>query len=252
MHLYRCGSLRLPCDRCMLSETKHSPATFEQPQHVCGLLTWIAANSHNFSCDSYKYMFDRHSTLLSRRCKCCRAGFQMLVALIVIAISLAQMVPAPLWLGWYTLAFILLFDSAYAWSCESSLLLILLVVFPEHTLPGSHSLRARPETAHMSAPLVPLENGSKAIFFCGDRMVEILQLGLRICIQMWFTVFYDSRGPAGMAVSLRDPAAGDTSCGWRCGFADEPALQLCHWSAPLPDQLIFVLVHAGNVRIMCA
>lgn len=42
----------------------------------------------------------------------------MLVALIVIAISLAQMVPAPTWLGWYTLAFILLFDSAYAWSCE--------------------------------------------------------------------------------------------------------------------------------------
>jgi len=58
-------------------------------------------------------------------CKCCRAGFQMLVALIVIAISLAQMVPAPLWLGWYTLAFILLFDSAYAWSCKSSLLLSL-------------------------------------------------------------------------------------------------------------------------------
>ena len=48
----------------------------------------------------------------------CRAGFQMLVALIVIAVSLSQMVPAPTWLGWYTLAFILLFDSAYAWSCE--------------------------------------------------------------------------------------------------------------------------------------
>ena len=42
----------------------------------------------------------------------------MLVALIVIAVSLSQMVPAPSWLGWYTLAFILLFDSAYAWSCE--------------------------------------------------------------------------------------------------------------------------------------
>ena len=52
---------------------------------------------------------------------CCRAGFQMLVALIVIAISLARMVPAPAWLGWYTLAFILLFDSAYAWSCERPL-----------------------------------------------------------------------------------------------------------------------------------
>ena len=51
----------------------------------------------------------------------CRAGFQMLVALIVIAISLARMMPAPAWLGWYTLAFILLFDSAYAWSCERSL-----------------------------------------------------------------------------------------------------------------------------------
>ncbi len=42
----------------------------------------------------------------------------MLVALIVIAVSLSQMVPAPTWLGWYTLAFILLFDSAYAWSCK--------------------------------------------------------------------------------------------------------------------------------------
>lgn len=51
----------------------------------------------------------------------CRAGFQMLVALIVIAISLARMMPAPAWLGWYTLAFILLFDSAYAWSCERPL-----------------------------------------------------------------------------------------------------------------------------------
>lgn len=44
----------------------------------------------------------------------------MLVALIVIAVSLSVMVPAPSWLGWYTLAFILLFDSAYAWSCEPS------------------------------------------------------------------------------------------------------------------------------------
>ncbi|CAL5221511.1 g3716 [Coccomyxa viridis] len=51
-----------------------------------------------------------------RRFLLIEAGFQMLVALIVIAISLAQMVPAPTWLGWYTLAFILLFDSAYAWS----------------------------------------------------------------------------------------------------------------------------------------
>ena len=49
----------------------------------------------------------------------CRAGFQMLIALVVIAVSLARMVPAPSWLGWYTLAFILLFDSAYAWSCEN-------------------------------------------------------------------------------------------------------------------------------------
>lgn len=44
----------------------------------------------------------------------------MLIALIVIAISLARFIPAPTWLGWYTLAFILLFDSAYAWSCEFS------------------------------------------------------------------------------------------------------------------------------------
>jgi hypothetical protein len=40
----------------------------------------------------------------------------MLLALLVIAISLAKLVPAPLWLGWYILAFILVFDSAYAWS----------------------------------------------------------------------------------------------------------------------------------------
>lgn len=40
----------------------------------------------------------------------------MLIALIVIAISLALMTPAPTWLGWYIMAFILLFDSAYAWS----------------------------------------------------------------------------------------------------------------------------------------
>ena len=59
-----------------------------------------------------------HARVRVLRCVCCRAGFQMLVALIVIAISLARMVPAPAWLGWYTLAFILLFDSAYAWSCK--------------------------------------------------------------------------------------------------------------------------------------
>lgn len=40
----------------------------------------------------------------------------MLIALLVIAISLALMNPAPTWLGWYIMAFILLFDSAYAWS----------------------------------------------------------------------------------------------------------------------------------------
>ena len=40
----------------------------------------------------------------------------MLGALLVIAISLARLVPAPLWLGWFILAFILVFDSAYAWS----------------------------------------------------------------------------------------------------------------------------------------
>lgn len=57
-------------------------------------------------------------TMLTWHSAHCRAGFQMLVALIVIAVSLSQMVPAPTWLGWYTLAFILLFDSAYAWSCE--------------------------------------------------------------------------------------------------------------------------------------
>ena len=62
----------------------------------------------------------------------CRAGFQMLVALIVIAVSLSQMVPAPTWLGWYTLAFILLFDSAYAWSCECFSLLSVLYRQPAH------------------------------------------------------------------------------------------------------------------------
>ncbi|KAK9914909.1 hypothetical protein WJX75_002176 [Coccomyxa subellipsoidea] len=45
-----------------------------------------------------------------------QAGVQMLIALLVIAISLALMNPAPTWLGWYIMAFILLFDSAYAWS----------------------------------------------------------------------------------------------------------------------------------------
>lgn len=47
---------------------------------------------------------------------CVQAGVQMLIALLVIAISLALMNPAPSWLGWYIMAFILLFDSAYAWS----------------------------------------------------------------------------------------------------------------------------------------
>ncbi|CAL8468711.1 g8251 [Coccomyxa elongata] len=40
----------------------------------------------------------------------------MLIALIVIAISLALITPPPSWLGWYIMAFILVFDSAYAWS----------------------------------------------------------------------------------------------------------------------------------------
>lgn len=45
-----------------------------------------------------------------------QAGVQMLVALIVIAVSLALITPPPSWLGWYIMAFILVFDSAYAWS----------------------------------------------------------------------------------------------------------------------------------------
>lgn len=53
---------------------------------------------------------------LGRRFLLIEAGIQMLLALLVIAISLARLVPAPLWLGWYILAFILVFDSAYAWS----------------------------------------------------------------------------------------------------------------------------------------
>ena len=53
---------------------------------------------------------------LGRRFLLIQAGIQMLLALLVIAISLARLVPAPLWLGWYILAFILVFDSAYAWS----------------------------------------------------------------------------------------------------------------------------------------
>ena len=59
----------------------------------------------------------------------------MLVALIVIAVSLSQMVPAPSWLGWYTLAFILLFDSAYAWSCETPT--------PSHSHSAAHTSQDR-------------------------------------------------------------------------------------------------------------
>lgn len=40
----------------------------------------------------------------------------MFIALIIIAISLALLTPPPTWLGWYIMAFILVFDSAYAWS----------------------------------------------------------------------------------------------------------------------------------------
>ena len=65
----------------------------------------------------------------------------MLVALIVIAISLARMVPAPAWLGWYTLAFILLFDSAYAWSCEPP---HLCHAAPKGCLLGQESEECRP------------------------------------------------------------------------------------------------------------
>ena len=80
----------------------------------------------NVRCESLAYVWCRllfkilvtQADHLGRRTLFIEAGFQMFIALLVIAISLARMVPAPAWLGWYVLAFILLFDSAYAWSCE--------------------------------------------------------------------------------------------------------------------------------------
>ena len=179
----------------------------------------------------------------------CRAGFQMLIALVVIAVSLARMVPAPSWLGWYTLAFILLFDSAYAWSCESPpaslhqrcpIFLHLNVAVA--CCRSSSPLHIWPDPSIRSS-MLPLEAQQSSIRagWC------LQQYALPALLSSVYLPERDGllrRGPPGLAVPLRDPAAGDAPCWRRCRLPHESALQLRHRSASHSTSLCTAMIAA--------